>query len=97
MDPYDILGVTKTTPFNEIKTKYKQLALQYHPDKNPNTLELFKLINSAYEAIKKKQDTTNDIIGRSYKKSIIIINGIRTEKETIIYKYKDGTIRIINN
>ena len=33
-DPYYILGVDKTTPFQEIKMTFYKLANQFHPDKN---------------------------------------------------------------
>ena len=32
-DPYQTLGVTKNTPIQEIKEKWKKLAINYHPDK----------------------------------------------------------------
>jgi len=51
MDYYQILGVTKETPIDEIKKVYKKLALKYHPDKNKNdneATEMFKKISEAY-------------------------------------------------
>ena len=32
-DPYQILGVSQNTPTEEIKRKWKQLAINHHPDK----------------------------------------------------------------
>ena len=32
-DPYAVLGVSRETPTVEIRTRYKDLLLQYHPDR----------------------------------------------------------------
>lgn len=51
---YEILGVPKTATDKEIKTAYRKLALQYHPDKNKGNKDAekkFSEINSAYEVL----------------------------------------------
>ena len=50
MNPYDILGISKDSTPEEIKSKYKSLAQQHHPDKggDPTT---FKEIKEAYELL----------------------------------------------
>ena len=47
---YDILGLNKDCGETEIKSAYRKLALQLHPDKCkvPGTEDAFKKVGSAY-------------------------------------------------
>jgi molecular chaperone DnaJ len=54
-DYYEILGVDRNADGNEIKTKYRKLALKYHPDRNPGDKEAeekFKEAAEAYEVLR---------------------------------------------
>lgn len=53
-DPYDILGVGRSAGADEIKTAYRRLAKQYHPDRNPGDKtaeQRFKEVQAAYEVL----------------------------------------------
>ena len=50
-DYYEVLGVTRESGEQEIKSAYRKLALQFHPDRNPNNPdaeEKFKECSEAY-------------------------------------------------
>jgi len=50
-DYYEVLQVTRTATDQEIKSSYRKLAMQYHPDRNPDNKdaeEQFKECSEAY-------------------------------------------------
>jgi DnaJ domain len=51
MNPYAILGVSESASAREIRKAYCGLALQYHPDKNPNGAARFREATDAYKAL----------------------------------------------
>ncbi len=57
-DYYEILEVTKTADKTEIKSAYRRLAIQYHPDKNPDNPEAedkFKEASEAYDVLSNEE------------------------------------------
>lgn len=56
-DYYEILGVTRSSTESEIKSAYRKLALQWHPDRNKDkgAEAKFKEINEAYEVLSNKE------------------------------------------
>ncbi len=53
-DFYQILGLNQSADSTQIRTSYKRLAMQYHPDRNPGNPqaeEMFKAINEAYHIL----------------------------------------------
>jgi molecular chaperone DnaJ len=59
-DYYEVLGVPRTAPKDEIKDAYRKLALQYHPDRNksPDAEEKFKEISEAYAVLSDDEKRT---------------------------------------
>ena len=57
-DYYEVLGVGKTADEKELKSAFRKLAKQYHPDANPgdkSAEQKFKEINEAYDVLKDQQ------------------------------------------
>ena len=58
---YEILGIDKSASQAEIKTAYRKLAKQYHPDlnKSPDAEQKFKEISEAYEILSDENKRRN--------------------------------------
>ncbi len=61
-DYYEILGVSRDASETDIKKAFRQLALKYHPDRNPEDKEAeekFKEINEAYSCLSDPEKRAN--------------------------------------
>lgn len=69
-DYYKVLGVERNASEGDIRKAYRKLAMQYHPDRNPNDKqaeERFKEINEAYQVLSDPQKRTHyDRLGSDY-------------------------------
>uniref|UniRef100_A0A671U0N4 DnaJ homolog subfamily C member 16 n=1 Tax=Sparus aurata TaxID=8175 RepID=A0A671U0N4_SPAAU len=61
IDPYKILGVTRSASQAEIKKVYKRLAKEWHPDKNknPGAEDMFIKITKSYEILSNEDKRAN--------------------------------------
>jgi curved DNA-binding protein len=69
-DYYKTLGVERNAGEDDIRKAYRKLAMQYHPDRNPNDKqaeERFKEINEAYQVLNDpKKRAHYDKLGSDY-------------------------------
>ena len=69
-DYYKVLGVERKAKEDEIKRAYRKLALEHHPDRNPDNKsaeEKFKEINEAYQVLSDPDKRARyDQLGTSY-------------------------------
>ena len=69
-DYYQILGVSRSASADDIRKAYRKLAMQYHPDRNPDDKqaeERFKEINEAYQVLNDQQKRAHyDRVGSAY-------------------------------
>ena len=85
-DYYQILNISRDANAEGIKKAFRKLALQYHPDRNPENVreagEKFKVINEAYEVLgdEYKRQQYDRLVGfSSYPRRTIIIKKFSTD------------------
>ena len=74
LDYYKILGLAQSATFEEIKLKYREMVIKFHPDKMKSSLAevMMKQINEAY-------DVLSDPIKRATYDKLHMSNDIKSE------------------
>jgi len=85
-DYYRILDVNKDASAQDIKKAFRQLAMRYHPDRNPENTEeagkKFKEISESYEVLSdedKRQQYDRLLSFSSYPRRTIIVEEFSTD------------------
>jgi len=76
VDAMKILDVKDKNDINEIRKKYRELVLMYHPDRPSGNVEKFKEITTAYQILLKvnKMKFGTSMFGKGTKRSIKLIS-----------------------
>jgi len=100
-DPYEVLGLPYTATPDELQKRYRELALQYHPDINPEGADIFKEISNAYASLKENQakgekprKISRDVFSPLYNflSSEDFLNFYNSGKLLNYFRYKTGRI-----
>ena len=98
-----ILGLTEGFTEDELKKKYRELSMKWHPDKGGNE-EMMKQVNVAYETLKVEQqkETSNEQFNQYYefKRRVEKVEVYRSKKNytpgTLEHKYAEAINKVIN-
>ena len=86
-DPYEVLGVAKTASEKEMKSAYRKLAKEFHPDLNPGKPgleERFKEISAAYGLLSDAEKRAK------FDRGEIDASGMETPQREYYRSYADG-------
>src|ERR687891_226157 len=79
-DYYRVLGVSDTASQKDIRSAYRKLSRQYHPDANPGDKaaeERFKEVSAAYDVVGDPGDVLGGLFGRARRRGGAGAGGVR--------------------
>lgn len=94
-DPCKILNIKSDTSKSEIRKAYRRLAMEWHPDKNPDNPyaeKRFREIQQAYEILLKEKTNPDQDIKNQYDNDFISSvhdHPFQSLRETIVKYYTD--------
>jgi DnaJ domain len=99
VDHYEVLGLSNNASSEEIKKKYRSLALIYHPDKskNPKSARKFIEIAEAYEALynevkeNEKREIQDDFTSLSIEPGKVSLSSLNTHS-FVELRYEYGSV-----
>ena len=99
-DFYELLGVGRDADGATIKSAYRKLAMQYHPDRNGGCKEnedKFKAVSAAYECLKDPQNRVAEaIIGRALLRVLeAIVGGADRLELGLVFLAPGVTVRVM--
>ena len=62
-EPHEILGVSRSAPWPEVRTAFRSLARRYHPDGSQPDAALMAAVNAAYEALEQQRHSRTSAAG----------------------------------
>ena len=90
-DYYAVLGIASTASVDEVKTAYRKLASQLHPDKNASSEApaMFRRVQEAYETLSDREK--RQVYDENRRRSLLD-SPIDTARE-IWQSYIDGVLK----
>lgn len=95
--PRAILGVSETATLEEIKSAYRKLARDFHPDRNPgdeNAAAKFRQVQDAYDELRKPPQQQQQITIEEYKE---LFKGMLIRTQGILEMAMKEAAEEINN
>lgn len=89
MDYYELLGISQSSSLEEIKKAYHKLALEFHPDINPDTTDQFNKIKEAYDfLIKNHKPLKKDYLDKAFSEMFSDIFGSTRKNVNLTHTIK---------